>query len=59
MCKEVGVLTKDECEEFEVGFEMNLVFQELGGKECPICTTYVMKGEEIQNNRVRCSACVG
>lgn len=27
LCKEIGVLTKEECKTFELGFEMNLFYQ--------------------------------
>lgn len=46
LCKLVGVLTKSECLEFEQGFEKNLFYQKMGGKECPICYSFVMKDNE-------------
>lgn len=37
LCMKVGVLTSEERQEFEKGFEQNMFYSLLGGKECPFC----------------------
>eukprot|EP00347_Sterkiella_histriomuscorum_P021243 403334697 len=56
-CEQVGVLTTEERKEFELGFERNLFFISIGGKQCPICDTYVIKDSSLATNRVQCNAC--
>eukprot|EP00347_Sterkiella_histriomuscorum_P004850 403358845 len=58
ICQQIGVLTIEERKEFEIGFEMNLFYQQIGGKECPICETLIMKDQSDLSNRVRCIACI-
>ncbi|CDW88784.1 e3 ubiquitin-protein ligase-like protein [Stylonychia lemnae] len=58
LCKEIGVLTLEERQKFETGFEMNMFYQQIGGKQCPFCETFVMKDINTQStNRVRCVGC--
>lgn len=44
LCKEVGVLTLQEMQTFEEGFELNLFYLQMGGKQCPICDSFVIIG---------------
>lgn len=57
LCAKVGVLTKEERNEFENGFAKNLILVLLKAKSCPQCSNLVMKGDNISTDRVSCFKC--
>eukprot|EP00347_Sterkiella_histriomuscorum_P003622 403363581 len=57
LCQKIGVLTIEERKEIELGFEMNLFYQQKEGIQCPICNSFVKKDKSALTSRVRCKAC--
>lgn len=57
LCRRVGVLTREENDEFERGFEQNMFSELLGGKECPFCMSFIIKPHSVKSNRVKCVIC--
>jgi hypothetical protein len=57
LCRKVGVLTQEEEKEFEEGFERLVLFEMMGGKQCPYCKNCVIKPKGLNSDRVRCPGC--
>ncbi len=57
LCRKVGVLTSEENKKFEDGLAANYFSQFLDGKECPHCSTFIIKPPTQMNDRVKCARC--
>ena len=57
LCAKIGVLSKEEREEFENGFAKILILELLKAKSCPQCANLIMKPENFNSERVACIKC--
>jgi hypothetical protein len=57
LCSKIGVLSKDERKEFEMGFAKLFILEKFKGKSCPTCNAIVCKPEDLNTNRVACVIC--